>query len=140
MIGFICLLSITVFLVLLVFYPFYLIYNTESSFITLIFFHFIPFKFNINNLHKNRKRNLWSNINFRKRGVNSVIKSFKLISLHISIDTGNYQLNGILYPLFFLISFLFKKNISVNFVGKNYLHLILKNNLARLSWAYFSSK
>lgn len=70
--------------------------------------------------------------------IRKVIKSFRVNKCDISIDSGNMQLNGILYPLFFWISAWSKKNIRINFIDENKIVLEIENNLARLSWAYFS--
>lgn len=133
-------LLILTFLILLLFYPFYLSIDTESNSIKLTFFKFISFKRKLNDF--NRQKNLvkWNYYNFNKSGLLSILKSFELSHLRINLDTGNNSLNGIIFPFFFLISYFFKTNICVNFVGKNSLKIILKNNLARLSWAFFSSK
>jgi hypothetical protein len=66
----------------------------------------------------------------------NVLKSFKLNSFDISVDTGNMQLNGILYPLVYFISIHYKKQIAINFSGQNYMILEIENNLARIICAY----
>jgi hypothetical protein len=69
----------------------------------------------------------------------AILKSFKLKKCHISIDTGNMPLNGILFPVFFLIGRYLKKPIGINFIGENSVILHLENTLARILWAYFKS-
>lgn len=68
-----------------------------------------------------------------------LLASFKINACHISLDFGDMQLNGILYPLFYFISRYTKKNIKINFVEENYMILEIENSLARMSWAYISS-
>jgi hypothetical protein len=143
MIGIFLLLTILLFVL---FCPFYIEYRTDENKITLRLFYFLTIKHKLENYNskKNTTDSLlkWFN---RKRKLNTrflfkILQTFKLIHLNIKIDTGNYQLNGILYPLIFLMSFILKKNISINFNGTNVIHFIGKNNLARLSWAIISSK
>ncbi len=84
---------------------------------------------------KNKKS--WSNISLTK--IIGVIKSFKINVLNATFDFGDMQINGILYPLFYWISFKTKKNILVNFRGNNSLVIEIENSLARMIWAYFNS-
>lgn len=71
--------------------------------------------------------------------VKGVLTSFKVNKFDISIDTGDMQLNGILYPVCGLLSFLSKKNIRINFIEENEIVVEIENNLARMSWAFISS-
>lgn len=73
------------------------------------------------------------------RKIKAVLRSFKINSCIVSIDTGNVQLNGILFPFVYLFSVYVKKNIRINFINENKIILELENNLARMSWAYISS-
>ncbi|MFZ4613357.1 MAG: hypothetical protein ACOYNH_06710 [Bacteroidia bacterium] len=82
-----------------------------------------------------RKSNT-TKIKFRK--LMAIIKSFKVNKCCISIDTGNMQLNGILYPLFFWINNFTGKEIRINFIGDNSVSLEVENNFARIFWAYIS--
>lgn len=68
--------------------------------------------------------------------IKAVIKSFQVTQCNVSIDTGDVQLNGILYPVFYLMSAYSKKNIKINFTNENVIILEIKNSLARMSWAY----
>ncbi len=79
----------------------------------------------------------WPNISLRK--IIGVIKSFKINVLNATFDFGDMQINGILYPLFYWISFKTKKNILVNFQGNNSIVIEIENSLARIIWAYFNS-
>ena len=73
------------------------------------------------------------------RRIKNVLKSFRIISCKITIDTGNVQVNALLFPIAYWIQAKTKKDISVNFTGKNDIILEIQNNLARMSWAYISS-
>lgn len=71
--------------------------------------------------------------------IKAVIKSFKVNKCDVSIDTGNMPLNGILYPLFYLMKVRSRKNIQINFNGETLIVLEIENSLARMSWAYLNS-
>jgi hypothetical protein len=82
---------------------------------------------------KNEKKKQ-TNISFQK--FLAVIKSFRVRNLLLTLDTGDTQMNGILYPLFVLMSISCGKNITINFLDENKLILQIENNLARIIWAY----
>ena len=69
----------------------------------------------------------------------AVIKSFKIDKLRLIIDSGNEQLNGILFPVFELASYTTGKTLKINFIDRNEFELTLENNLARILWAYIKS-
>jgi hypothetical protein len=71
--------------------------------------------------------------------IKAVIKSFKVNKCEVSIDTGDMPLNGILYPLFYLMKVRSQKNIQINFTGETLIVLEIENSLARMSWAYLNS-
>jgi len=64
--------------------------------------------------------------------VKAVIKSFKIHKCYLDIDTGNVQLNGILYPGFYWLGKYTNKPITVNFFDKNEIILEIENNIARI--------
>lgn len=68
--------------------------------------------------------------------IKNVLKSFKLNTCYISLDSGNMQLNGVLYPFLYFISTYYKKQIGINFVGNNDVIFEIENNLARIIRAY----
>lgn len=68
--------------------------------------------------------------------IKALLKSFKVNKFRMSIDFGNMQTNGILYPVFYGISTYTKKNIEINFLNKNEIVIEIENNLARISYAY----
>lgn len=64
--------------------------------------------------------------------IKAMVKSFKINSCYLSIDTGDMPLNGILYPGFYWLSRLTGKTFEINFSDKNELILEIKNNIARI--------
>ena len=87
---------------------------------------------------KNRYTSQLSMKRFFKKLI-SVLKSFTVTQCQVSIDTGNMPLNGLLYPLFWLVSKYTKKQIEINFRNDTYISLQIKNNLARITWAYITT-
>jgi hypothetical protein len=69
----------------------------------------------------------------------SILQSFRINKLLLTIDTGEMQLNGILYPLFLLVANETGENISINFSGQNKLILQIENNLYRIIRAFIKS-
>lgn len=65
--------------------------------------------------------------------VKAMLKSFKVNKFYFNLDTGNVQLNGILYPAFYWLSKYMDQPISINFSNKNELILETENNLARIA-------
>jgi len=86
---------------------------------------------------KKVNRGKFTSPSFKK--IFGVINSFRLKKCNISIDTGNMPLNGILYPLFYMLSNKINKKIGINFWGENLLIVRIENTLARMLWAYFKS-
>lgn len=78
-----------------------------------------------------------SKLSFKK--IKAVVKSFKISKCSISIDSGDMQLNGILWPVFYLFKVRSGKDLQINFIGENKIVFEMKNNLARMSWAYMRS-
>lgn len=68
----------------------------------------------------------------------SVIRSFNVKKFIVNIDTGDMPLNGQLFPLMFLFSRITGKIFRINFIGKNEVTLIIKNNAFRILKAYIS--
>jgi hypothetical protein len=77
---------------------------------------------------------------FSLKKVKAVLGSFKVSRCYITFDTGQPALNGKLYPWVYWLGFYLKKDISVNFTGKNAVVLTLRNNLARMTRAYLKNK
>ncbi|MBV8390534.1 MAG: hypothetical protein JO080_12090 [Mucilaginibacter sp.] len=68
-----------------------------------------------------------------------LLKTFKVNQCYLSIDTGDVQLNGLLYPGFYWLNKYTGKSIGINFLGKNEIILQIENNLARLIKAFILS-
>jgi len=64
--------------------------------------------------------------------VAAVIKSFKVRKCYVKVDTGNMQLNGILYPGFYLLSKATARTFEINFMNTNEIVLEIENNIARI--------
>lgn len=71
--------------------------------------------------------------------VKALIKSFKVNNFYLNIDTGNLQLNGILFPCFYWLGNYSGKPIAINFLNKNEIILEIENNLARIIRAFIYS-
>jgi hypothetical protein len=61
-----------------------------------------------------------------------VIKSFKVNCCYLNIDTGNRQLNGLLYPGFYWLGKYWDKPIGINFLNENEVILEIENNFANV--------
>jgi hypothetical protein len=70
------------------------------------------------------------------RAIVRVIKSFSMRRWHLTLDTGNYALNGCLYSLYALPSI--ANHIEINFQDKNYLLIKMKNTPLRMIKAYLN--
>lgn len=66
----------------------------------------------------------------------AVLKSFRVRFFYMTIDTGDNMTNGILYPAVFMLSQKSGLDISINFSKENELIFIIKNNMARMLWAF----
>jgi hypothetical protein len=76
------------------------------------------------------------NKSFSLRKLMNVLYSFRFRVFRLHIDTGDYPLNGLLFPLFFWLSKWSGKDFQVNFNNRNELVMHLENSLARVLWAY----
>ncbi len=76
---------------------------------------------------------------FQVKKLWSVLKSFSIKECYITVDSGNMALNGILYPIIYLLSVKTRKNITINFTGNTIVNIRIKNNLARITRAYLRS-
>lgn len=73
---------------------------------------------------------------FQLRKMLNVLRSFRFKVFRLHIDTGDYPLNGLLFPLFFWLSRWSKKDFQVNFDDRNELVMHVENSLARILLAY----
>lgn len=66
----------------------------------------------------------------------SVLKSFDVISYRINLDTGDYAVNGLFYPLIYFLGERRKKGFfRINFNGVNSIQLRLENRMYKIVWA-----
>lgn len=70
------------------------------------------------------------------RRIWAMIKSFRIRQFRLRVDTGDVQLNGLLFPLAYSLARLTGRSIDVNFTNHNELVVEVDNSLARLLWAY----
>lgn len=68
-----------------------------------------------------------------------ILRSFQLTKCHVRFDSGDMQLNGILFPVFAWLNWYSHRDIQISFTGTNTVVLEIKNNLARVSRAWFGS-
>ena len=73
------------------------------------------------------------------RKIIGVVKSFRVHELVLRIDTGDYALNGFLFPLFYWLSRWSGKTIEINFLDRNELILDVSNTPARALYAFIRS-
>ena len=66
----------------------------------------------------------------------AVLQSFKINKLDISICFDDMAWNGLLYPLFFWLSRLSRKNMEINFQDRNEVILEIENSCFRMIRAY----
>jgi len=64
--------------------------------------------------------------------VEAVLKSFKINKCYLNIDTGNVQLNGMLYPCFYWVGKVSHRPVGINFLDQNEIILEIENNMARV--------
>jgi len=138
----IVILILIVLLALLLFFPFQIELNSNLNFINIHFLYFFNYRFHTDFIfrHLNNINNSITNKNQGFLNWSKTIRSFQLKKFNVNVDTGNVQLNSYLFPVFFMIGFFFDRNICINYNGYNFIQIIVQNNLARLSWAFFSSK
>jgi len=72
--------------------------------------------------------------------VKQVLKSFKVRAFYLDIDFDDMPLNGMLFPCFQWLSWYSGKTFKINFNGNRVLIVVVKNSIARMSWALISSK
>lgn len=74
------------------------------------------------------------------RRIWAAIKSFRVRQFCLRMDTGDVQLNGLLFPLAYWLARRTGRPIDVNFTNHNELVVEVHNNLARLLWAYVRAR
>lgn len=75
------------------------------------------------------------------RKIIAVIRSFKVNKFSLQLDTGNMELNGLLFPWLSGVSWLLHRNVWINFNDRNELILEIENNAFRVLRAFlFTNK
>jgi hypothetical protein len=74
------------------------------------------------------------------RKIKAVFQSFRVKKFEFDIDTGDIPANGILYPVVWGLSRWSGRKLSVNFEDRNEMVLMVKNNFARVIWAFWLGK
>lgn len=69
-----------------------------------------------------------------------VLRSFRITIWHVRIDTGDMQLNGLVYPLFMWLSWYTGQTTQVSFTGRTEVVIQIENSIARMSRAYLKSR
>lgn len=77
--------------------------------------------------------------NFSLPLVKALLKTFKIKKCYLDLDTGDVQVNGILYPIAYWLGTYTAKPITINFLHHNEINLEIENNMARLIKAYIYS-
>lgn len=70
------------------------------------------------------------------RKIIAVLRSFRIRELTLQLDTGDQPVNGLLYPLAAWLRHRTGHDIRIGFNGESRLVLRIRNNLARMLWAY----
>ena len=68
----------------------------------------------------------------------SVLKSFKVRQFALSLDTDDYCLNALIFPVFHQLTVM-GLQIKVNFQGENYCLMVIRNNLWRMGISYLKA-
>lgn len=72
--------------------------------------------------------------------IKALFRSFKVEKFSWHLDTGDYALNGMLYPLFWWYGYKSGHNVAINFVANNSLVLTIKNTGWRVIKAFLTKK
>jgi hypothetical protein len=73
---------------------------------------------------------------FPFRKMMNVLGSFQFKVFRLHIHTGDYPLNGLLFPFFFCLSKWSGKDFQVNFDNRNELVMHVENSVIRIIRAY----
>ncbi len=72
---------------------------------------------------KKKQKKKWKKIPFRK--VNRVLHSLKIKECIVDLDTDNYMINSLLYPVFYFLSHQ-NRQLTINYRGQFYLSVIVE--------------
>lgn len=88
---------------------------------------------------ENNKTNTGKGFTINWRKLRGVLRSFKINKCNVLLDTGDQQLNGILYPVFCMMRYYSGKYFEINFMNRNEVVLEIENSIARMGWAYLKA-
>ncbi len=115
--------------------------SDETLFFQLNFFKWKKkidlLKTNLSSQIKSTKIKKSNSTIFKPTRVWQLLKSFKILRLYLTLDTGNMQRNGILYPLVFWLARKSNRSIHINFLNQNEFILHVQNNVYRMLRAYW---
>lgn len=77
---------------------------------------------------------------FSSRKALAIVRSFRVRTWDVAIDTGSNVLNGMLFPVFYTISALSGKTFRISFCNELFVKLHIRNSLARVLWVYLRTK
>jgi hypothetical protein len=103
-------------------------------------FHFYPLRPRADEKPKEKTANRLKQKTRRKVNFKTILRllrSFKITSFYLNIDTGNCITNARLYPIFAFLDF-YKGGFKINFTGQNTLVLVVENKPVRLIRSYIN--
>lgn len=68
-----------------------------------------------------------------------ILNSFQIQECLVRLNTGNAASNGMLYPAFYLLGKITGRDILITFHEEEVIILKIRNNMARMLWAYIKS-
>jgi len=86
---------------------------------------------------KSRTKNKSAKGSFSR--IKALVQSFSVTRCHLSVDLGDVEVNGVLYPAFYWLGRYTNRPVGINFSGKTEIDIELKNRIARLAIALISS-
>lgn len=84
---------------------------------------------------KSRKRK--SKMSMKK--IWAVLRTFRVRTFFVNVDTGDMPTNGILFPVLYGLSVWSRREFHINFVNQNVIRLEVRNSVARVLWAYLKT-
>jgi len=72
--------------------------------------------------------------------IKAMIRTFKVNTFFVNLDTNDVLLNAKLFPVFLGLRIYTRKELYINFIGKNEIKIEIENNMARIIWAFIFNK
>jgi hypothetical protein len=88
---------------------------------------------------KERKRFVRKHRKVAFRKIIAVLRSCKVKTCLVNVDTGDMPTNGFLYPVFYWLSIWSGKSLRINFMDENVIRLDIRNRIGRMMWAYIKA-